>query len=130
MLHPINMRDVMAKKIQLPYREIRPLYEIDEFPLAEIAARYGVHPSTIRRILVEGGTTIRVPWCRVKGRPRLVIVDGEKKCSKCTLSKPLGDFYETRFNRMGYWSWCKLCKLERDKEYRAEQRSKRGRNTP
>ena len=47
-----------------------------------------------------------------------------KKCSRCGEIKPLSEFFKGKGYRAGYKSWCKICKLEYDREYRKNNREK------
>ena len=41
-------------------------------------------------------------------------------CIKCQVEKPSGEFHYDSSKRNGLQSWCKNCKREADKQYRAE----------
>jgi hypothetical protein len=54
----------------------------------------------------------------------ILLVDGEKKCSKCGFEKILNDFYVDRRHLDGHQSVCKECSCEASKKWQREHRDK------
>jgi len=47
-----------------------------------------------------------------------------KVCTKCSLEKPLADFYKCKNNKDGLWGSCKECVRSKSKEYAKENKEK------
>lgn len=47
-----------------------------------------------------------------------------KKCTNCNLEKKLTDYYKNSYSKDGFYSTCKTCRKEKDREYRILNKDK------
>ena len=79
------------------------------FSTAEVAERYGISSSTVRRVLQRHNVPLRKGWSPVGG-----VTDGYKWCSMCKKNLPVSDFYARSSGHP--YSYCKPCDRRRSVE--------------
>lgn len=75
----------MPKKVELSWRELNILYNVDFLSVAQLAERYGIEWSDMKQALRNYGFTIRKnePAPRIAEKPyEIVLVDSDKIVKK------------------------------------------------
>lgn len=54
----------------------------------------------------------------------MVNIVTEKRCTRCKKTKPLSEFYNSKKEKYGKTSWCKVCSLDHQREWRAKNNDK------